>query len=135
MAWLRLFQSAVDPSDVLLYTGARLQDAADVEVLAEASMHPDVSQLLQLFAAFVRCFAESKESTDGLAPAPGLAALRALVLEMPTGASQRTELVRATLARLSRALDAVRGGDNAITRSVEGLQHCMEGDERVRRAG
>lgn len=121
-----------DAADVFLYAAMRAGDPADLEVLAEASMHPDVTQLLLAYARFARQAPEEQIPADLLAPAgplvkdpsahetaareaarvrhalARLTALDRLVTELPAGASQRTEIVRGTLARLLRSLNAIQ---------------------------
>jgi len=121
-----------DAADVFLYAAMRAEDPADLEVLAEASMHPDVTQLLLAYARFARQAPEDQVPADLLAPPAALArvpssqelaareaarvrhalarlvALDHLVTELPAGASQRTEIVRGTLARLARSLNAIQ---------------------------
>ncbi|EYF07593.1 serine/threonine-protein kinase [Chondromyces apiculatus] len=122
-----------DAADVFLYAAMRAGDPADLEALAEASMHPDVTQLLLAYARFARLPAEEQVPAE-LTAAPSmlardpsahetatreaarvrhalarLSALDWLVTELPAGASQRTEIVRGTLARLSRSLNVIQG--------------------------
>ncbi|MCC6552159.1 MAG: serine/threonine protein kinase [Polyangiaceae bacterium] len=110
-----------DAADVFLYAAMRAEDPADLEVLAEASMHPDVTQLLLAFARFTRPGPGEEEAPPNLRD-PGaqdvarvrrtlsrLGALDTLITELPAGASQRTEVVRGTLARLARSLAAIHG--------------------------
>ncbi|AKT40186.1 serine/threonine-protein kinase [Chondromyces crocatus] len=122
-----------DAADVFLFAAMRAEDPADLEALAEASMHPDVTQLLLAYARFARQPAEDRVPAELFAPPPTLArdpsahematreaarvrhalarlaALDWLVTELPAGASQRTEIVRGTLAKLARSLNAIQG--------------------------
>lgn len=121
-----------DAADVFLHAAMRAEDPADLEVLAEASMHPDVTQLLLAFSRFVRPPPDEPSEPRGSGPPQNpsdaaardaaaqdaarvrgtlsrLAALDKLVAELPAGASQRTEVVRGTLARLARSLGAIHG--------------------------
>jgi hypothetical protein len=105
--------TAADASDVLLFAAMRLTDAIDLEILAEASMHPDVTQLLQAYARFARKIEQGRAPMRGdksTTRSLGLAALENLVGELPTGATQRTEVVRGALSRLSRSLTSVATG-------------------------
>jgi eukaryotic-like serine/threonine-protein kinase len=128
--------AAADPADILLFAAMRVDNPNDLEVLAEASMHPDVTHLLQSYARFVRAMsggapvdgdgdrvsaiplvtqikgAGGKRPLPAPPPAPGpiedrLATLEAFVAEIPSGASQRTEGARSALSRLCRALAAL----------------------------
>lgn len=97
---------AADAADVLLHAAMRLSDPADLEVLGEASMHPDVSQLLQLYARFASGRAPTP-GEDGSRPLARLGALERFVSDIPAGATERTQAIRTALARLTRALAAV----------------------------
>jgi eukaryotic-like serine/threonine-protein kinase len=98
---------AADGADVLLHAAMRLSDPADLAVLAEASMHPDVNQLLQLYAAFAGG-AGPQAIDEASRPLARLAALKGFVAEVPAGATERTQAVRAALSRLARALEAMQ---------------------------
>jgi hypothetical protein len=130
---------AADAADILLFAAVRVRAPLDLEVLAEASMQPDVTQLVQAYARFVRKLdptpppppSSSPNSLIPISSIPvssfpassggipsnstdrdargeaGIAALEALIGDLPTGATQRTEVVRGALSRLSRALAAV----------------------------
>lgn len=128
-----------DAADVFLYAAMRAEDPADLEVLAEASMHPDVTQLLIAYARFARQSPEDQVPPELLAPPAALsrspnahelaareaarvrhalarlAALDRLITELPAGASQRTEIVRGTLARLARSLNVIQGAQALST--------------------
>ncbi len=107
---------AADPSDVLLYAATHVRAPEDLAVLAEASMHADVRQLLARYAAFAGSDARAGEplSTDPASLArteprirARIAALKTLVDEVPADASQRTDVVAGTLSRLARAIESV----------------------------
>jgi hypothetical protein len=98
---------AADGADVLLHAAMRLFDPHDLKVLAEASMHPDVSQLLQLYAAFAGG-AGPQAIDEASRPLARLAALKGFVAEVPAGATERTQAVRGALSRLARSLEAVQ---------------------------
>jgi hypothetical protein len=73
-------------------------------------MHPDVTLLVQAYARFVKRLDQTTPDqgpAKGTRRAQGLAAMEMLVGELPTGATQRTEVVRGALSRLARALSAV----------------------------
>ena len=90
---------AADAADVLLQAAMRIEARTDLEILAEASMHPDVSQLIRLYAAFA-----ARADED---PGARVEALQGLLAEVPAQSSQRTEVLRSVLTRLARALEAV----------------------------
>jgi hypothetical protein len=105
---------AADPSDVLLFAAMHVAGPVDLEILAEASMLPDVRQLLGRYAAFVKSDADAHGAADDARSdhverrvLARIAALKSLVDEVPADASQRTDLVTGTLSRLSRALESV----------------------------
>ncbi|MGK4005531.1 protein kinase [Sorangium sp. So ce1036] len=144
-------EGAADAADIFLHAAMRGGAPDDLEVLGEASMHPDVAQLLRAYARFARGGREdragARDGRDGDAVAsrrtsrqPALdaelaeaerarvalariAALDELVTALPAGASQRTEIVRSALARLARALAAVNGA-----RSLSALTAAGDGD-------
>lgn len=95
-----LRDGAVDPADVLLYAAARATVPGDMSVLCEASMQPDASRLLRAYARFM------DGAFDGSTSAR-LAALDALIAEIPPAATPRLESLRNALSRLARALGVV----------------------------
>ncbi|MGK3982267.1 serine/threonine-protein kinase [Sorangium sp. So ce136] len=143
-------EGAADAADIFLHAAMRGGDPDDLEVLGQASMHPDVAQLLRAYARFARggrdggarggrapdsdaavsvrstrqgsLDAELAEAERARAALERIAALDALVTALPAGASQRTEIVRGALARLARALGAVNtaGALSALTAAGEG---------------
>ncbi|WP_434047405.1 MULTISPECIES: protein kinase domain-containing protein [Sorangium] len=143
-------EGAADAADIFLHAAMRGGDPDDLEVLGEASMHPDVAQLLRAYARFARggreggarggrapdsdaavsvrstrqgsLDAELAEAERARAALERIAALDALVTALPAGASQRTEIVRGALARLARALGAVNtaGALSALTGAGDG---------------
>jgi hypothetical protein len=101
--------TAADAADVLLYAGMRLPDTRQIDILSEASVNPDVIQLLEAYARFVRTVAAHGESgpPSRHRVVDPLAALDALVTDLPAGASQRTEVLRGALSRMARGLHAI----------------------------
>jgi len=107
---------ALDPADVLLVV-ARLQtQASELDVLAEASMDPDVVHVLSRYAAFLRASGVApKKESDSLLPSRAglpsydreLAALDELAREIVPDGAGRREVLRTVLVRLSSALHAV----------------------------
>ncbi|TKD05274.1 serine/threonine-protein kinase [Polyangium fumosum] len=100
---------AADAADVLLFACMRSGDPETLAILAEASVHPDVRKLLACHSRFTDAInaATAERGAEERMDA-ALAALEALVAELPQGTSQRTEALRTALARLARGLDAVR---------------------------
>ncbi|HTN91388.1 MAG TPA: serine/threonine protein kinase, partial [Sorangium sp.] len=143
-------EGAADAADIFLHAAMRGGDPDDLEVLGQASMHPDVAQLLRAYARFARggrdggarggrapdsdaavsvrstrqgsLDAELAEAERARVTLERIAALDALVAALPAGASQRTEIVRGALARLARALGAVNtaGALSALTAAGDG---------------
>lgn len=100
--------SAADAADILLFSGMHLGSADDLDVLAEASMHPDVTQLVQAYARFVRKLDHKPSGNDPARIAEhGIDSLKTLIAELPTGASQRIEVTTSALSRLTKALTGV----------------------------
>jgi eukaryotic-like serine/threonine-protein kinase len=106
---------ALDPADVLLVV-ARLQtQASELDVLAEASMDPDVVHVLARYAAFLRACSPAARNSDSLLPsqvAPAgckreLGALDELAREIVPDGAGRREVLRTVLVRLASALHAV----------------------------
>ncbi|UQA57387.1 serine/threonine-protein kinase [Polyangium aurulentum] len=97
---------AADPADVLLYAGVRAPGRSMLEILAEATVHLDVRQLLEGLSRFARALEASDGTLDERRDV-ALTALEALVADLPTGASQRAEALRAALSRLARGLESV----------------------------
>jgi hypothetical protein len=118
-------EEAADVTDVVLHAARHLGEPDDLEVLAEASTHPDTTGLLDLYARFAReVAAASARAEEDPAAASRLDALRTLVDEMPAEASPRTESLRATLARLTRGLEAIEAAP-----SLEALAPANEGHD------
>ncbi len=141
-------EGAADAADIFLHAAMRGGDADDLDVLGQASMHPDVAQLLRAYARFARggreggarardddaavslrstrkgaLDAELAEAERARAALERIAALDALVTALPAGASQRTEIVRGALARLARALGVVN-----TARALSALTAAGDGD-------
>jgi eukaryotic-like serine/threonine-protein kinase len=95
---------AADPSDVFLYAAVRPTGVADLGVLAEASMEPDTSRLLQAYGRFV----EADRKIPGADGRARVAALEGLIAELPSGSSPRVEGLRQALGQLARALGAIQ---------------------------
>jgi eukaryotic-like serine/threonine-protein kinase len=90
---------ACDAVDALLVVARRVVDPSDFETLAEASMNPDLSHVLERYAGFVRAV-----STDAQSALP---AYDDLTRDLAPDGSGRTEALRAVLARLGAAFAAL----------------------------
>ncbi|WP_437909383.1 protein kinase [Sorangium sp. So ce327] len=141
-------EGAADAADIFLHAAMRGGDPDDLDVLGQASMHPDVAQLLRAYARFARggreggarapegdaaasrrstrqggLDAELAEAERARVALERIAAIEALVTALPAGASQRTEIVRGALARLARALGAMNAA-----RALSALTGAGDGD-------
>lgn len=94
-----------EPADVTLVAGLRL-GAREIETLAEASMHPGLVTALGTWAKFVRKVEGETEGDDEVLVAwtEGLAEL---AFTLADDASGRTELLRASLNRMARAVEVI----------------------------
>lgn len=104
---------AADAADVVLVAATRMPDPADLDVLAEASMDPETSQLLASYARFAR--ATSPVGTEVVSIDGALDALATLADEIAPDATERTQLLRGSLSRLRRALDALGAAPDLAT--------------------
>ncbi len=117
---------ACDVSDVLLVVARKMTDPAELDTLAEASMAPDLIQVLQRYAEFVRGASTPGMSSrtkphDSLLPPSvplatampsllsKLAAMESLSNELSPDASTRTEALRTVIVRLHAAMSTVIG--------------------------
>jgi hypothetical protein len=89
-------EQSAEPVDAALAAWAWLAMPADLDVLAEATMHPEVAAVAAALASFERT------AGDDLA-----GALIALAAELPAGSSHRMDTLRGAIQRLQRGLDAV----------------------------
>ncbi len=108
-----------DPADVVLHVAENIADADDMDVLAEASMHPDVSDMLRQYAVFSRRVARTNDAVR-----TRIGALEEFVATIPADASQRADLFHTALLRLAAALVAVEAAT-----ALESL--VPEGDSRA----
>lgn len=97
---------AADPADALLYAAHRTGGPEDLSVIAEASMNPEVWRLLHAYAAFVD--AELGRPFDTVDTSARVASIEGLIVELPTGGSQRIEALRGALHKLARGLGGVQ---------------------------
>lgn len=95
---------AAEPVDVFLYTATGFGEPPQILVVAEASMHPDVSQLCKRYLRFVIREYQGSE----LDRARGrLEAFEAFLDGFPDQTTLRAEVFRTTAWELARALDSV----------------------------
>ncbi|MBK9259676.1 MAG: serine/threonine protein kinase [Polyangiaceae bacterium] len=101
--------NAVDAADALLYASMRTGDRGTLEVIAEASVHPDVRELFACFGKFTAALRPEQLGNDPTIRVDAAhSALTKFISELPAGTSQRIEGLRSALSRLARSLDAVR---------------------------
>ena len=90
---------ACDVVDVLLVVARHAVDPDDLATFAEASMNPDLVHMLELYARFARAVGDDAQQA--------LPAYEQLARDLAPDASERTEALRAVLARLGAALAAL----------------------------
>lgn len=102
--------NAVDAADALLYACMRTGDHGTLEIIAEASVHPDVRELFACFAKLTGALRPEVLGNDPTARvSAALTALTKFIGELPAGTSQRIEGLRTALSRLARSLEAIQG--------------------------
>ncbi len=98
--------AAAEPLDIFLYAASSFSDPAHIGIVAEASMHPDVEQLLARYLTFVH----SDSSGDHAQKARnGIEAFARFLDDFPSEATMRSEAFRTTAWSLLHALEAVMG--------------------------
>ncbi len=133
---------AAEPVDVLLYAAMVLGDPAHLAIVAEASMHPDITLLLQRYADFA---AQSYRGTSTDEAKARIEAFQQLLDAFPAQTTLRAEAVRTAGCALVRALESVvaasslrvllpdRGGPGPLAvleDAVIQLQQLVVGAER-----
>lgn len=100
---------AIDAADALLFASMRTGDHSTLEIIAEASVHPDVRELFACFGKFTGALRPEVLGNDPtVRVAAVLTALTKFIGDLPAGTSQRIEGLRTALSRLARSLDAIR---------------------------
>lgn len=100
--------NAIDASDALLFACMRTGDAGTLDIIAEASVHPDVRELFACFGKFTAGLRPDILGNDPTARvAAAQNALTKFIGELPAGTSQRIEGLRTALSRLARSLDSI----------------------------
>lgn len=95
---------AAEPVDVFLYTAATFSNPAHIAIIGEASMQPDVVQLLSYYLAFVRTeFSGSASEQARLR----LDAFKRFLRGFPSQTTLRSEAFRTTAWTLVHALESV----------------------------
>ena len=96
-------EESAEISDIVLVAASHLQQAEDLETLAEASMVPELKDALRALAKVSACAAQGDEAGKG--PEQSVAAVRALARALPVAASTRIEALRGELLALAHALE------------------------------
>ena len=91
-------------SDILVATSSRIEEAADLALLAEASIVPEVRSMLLASAEVARLRTATSPNTPDRS---FLTAFLGLAQSLPPGTSPRVEGLRRALLRLGRALERV----------------------------
>jgi len=108
---------AAEPVDVFLFTASHLTDPSHIAVVTEASMQPEVVQMLTHYLAFVRAQRQSGGGKAGSAGADEartearLEAFKSYLDAFPSQAASRGEAFRVTAWKLVRALESVLGAE------------------------
>jgi hypothetical protein len=105
--------SAAEAVDVLLYAASHFSDSAHIAIIAEASMHPDVTQLLQ---AYMRYVATEYSGIQTEQVRARIEAFKRFLETFPSQTTLRAEALRTTCWRLVRALSSV-----LVTNSLRAL--------------
>ncbi|MEM6786943.1 MAG: protein kinase [Myxococcota bacterium] len=100
---------AAEPVDIFLFCIDHLTDPSHMSVVAEASMQPDVVQLLRHYLQFVRVEAApaKRQGAREEGDTTHLPAFLAFLEAFPREAAARGEAFRVTALRLARGLKAV----------------------------
>lgn len=138
-------EAACEPVDLLLVSATRLDDAADVATLAEASMDPDVEGVLRAWARFVRQSNEEEpvplvervshppdseplsartEERAGTPVAQKIESLLELAAALGDDGSGRAEGLRAVLVRMARALKQIAALEGRS--SIDAASHAFD---------
>jgi eukaryotic-like serine/threonine-protein kinase len=97
---------AAEPIDVFLFTAVYFTDPAHIAIVGEASMHPDVVQLLSHYLEFVRTRFEGDATQQAT---EALGAFEQFLHGFPSQTTLRSEAFRTTAWTLVHALRSVLG--------------------------
>ncbi|MBM4360795.1 MAG: serine/threonine protein kinase, partial [Deltaproteobacteria bacterium] len=95
---------STEPVDAFLFVATNFGDPAHVGVIAEASMHPEVTNLLTSYLGFVRMQPTGTTNDQARARIEGL---RRFLEAFPCETTLRSEALRTTCATLLTSLEAV----------------------------
>jgi hypothetical protein len=113
----------LDAADALLVVARTLAEPAELRVLAEAAMDPELRHAFGRCAAFASAIREQDEARSSLAPGvirpsafldrvePKLRAFEAWTKDLFLDPSSRAESLRTVLARIAAALRAIAGAE------------------------
>jgi len=105
--------SAAEAVDIFLFAATYFTDPTHIAIIAEASMHPDVTQLLSHYLQFVNT---QYSGTTNEQAKTRLNAFQRFLTAFPSQTTLRAEAFRTTAWTLVRALQSVMG-----TNSLRGL--------------
>ena len=105
--------SAAEAVDVFLYAATYFSDPAHIAIVAEASMHPDIVQLLNAYLRYIATEYSGIQSEQARAR---IDAFKHFLEAFPSQTTLRAEALRTTCWRLVRALASV-----LTTNSLRGL--------------
>ena len=106
-----LREEIAELSDVLITVAFHIQDAADLFVLAEASMDPAAASLVHAHASFVQRMAKASQMT-GQRARVGLESLGAVIRSFPGLATPRVEALREALLGFADAVQTVQAAQS-----------------------
>jgi hypothetical protein len=107
---------AAEPVDVFLYVASYLGDPAHMSIVAEASMDPDVTQLLTRYLEFAAAPVAGPASDQARAR---IAAFRRFLEAFPIQTTLRTEAFRTTAWSLVRGLESITSAGSLRALSPE----------------
>lgn len=118
-------------SDALLVLMGQGLSASDLEIIAEASMLPELKEPIRRYALLMRSFDNARRSSAG-SIGHSLETLATLVSSLSSG-SPRLEALRHALVQLLASLDALLGSrslaeavDQAGTQPLSALKHAVQ---------
>jgi hypothetical protein len=128
-------EEMAEVSDVVLATGLYVHDPDDIQILAEASMVPDIEAALRAYLKLAQTVRTAPTSGSGVRNS--LDALHMLANDLPVASSPRVEALRSALLGLNRALETVAsassleelaggGGDTKLAPLEAAMQSVAE---------
>jgi hypothetical protein len=96
--------AAAEPLDIFLYAASFFADPVHIAIISEASMHPDVEQLLTHYLTFVHAERAGNQAQQAQS---SIQAFGAFLGHFPSEATMRSEAFRTTARALVQALEAI----------------------------